>query len=268
MQIMVVGILTGNSHSGCLQLKDSSGTIMVVRIDGQDEGELLSQMGNILVVDEFFVIVEQTLLPQAADSSHLLLSYLVLLKWRSVSCGPSRELLLNTSFTEPPGDSRRAVLFFVVVGRNSLVKAIVSRPSTQWFAEVEIMTHSDKEELAKAVASSQHTGPRLSSAVCKRRVLRFSGNSVSLYSLVQYGFLYSLSFPQDARISTASFINLTHRHTIQVIECSSRWQARFPLLDVTDIIMKAPLPSFSTVDGHSSLAPTKSVPYMLLFFIN
>ena len=42
VQIMIVGRLTGSSHSGCLQLKDSSGTIMVVCSEDdsrQDGGE-------------------------------------------------------------------------------------------------------------------------------------------------------------------------------------------------------------------------------------
>ena len=264
VQIMIVGRLTGSSHSGCLQLKDSSGTIMVVCSEDdsrQDGGELLAQMGSILVVDEFSVVVEQTLLPRAADSTYLQLSYIILLKWRSVSCGPSREMS-TTSLTEAAGDSKRDVLFFVVVSKNSLVKAIVSRPSTHWYAEVEVLTHSNMEELAKAVASSQHAKPPLSSTTCKRRVLRFSGNAVSMYSLIQYGFLYGLTL-QVGNISTACSITLTHRHTIEVMECSSRWQACLPSMDVTDLIMMAPLPSFSIVNSYSSsLAPTKSADNM------
>ena len=215
----------------------------------------MAQMGNILIVEEFAVVVEQVLLPRqlGCTATKLLIPYLCPLKWRSVPRGAKVELLADVM------NARRSCLFFTVLCKNSLVRDPSASASSHWHCDTVVLAHSNVEVLAAAIARGSEVKPTPSSQdQVYKYVLHFSGASVSWSPLLQYGCLYCLttlceggSLPQPKRSS----IIVTSNHSIELMETSPRWWAGPPLLDVVDLIEKTPLPSFSVVCSQSSPGP-------------
>ena len=285
---MLVGVVTGSSNSGSLHLKDSSGTVLITSCDrylcDSDDGErgggggggddLLTQMGHILVIDDFSIVVEQTLLPsnQSHDRTCLFLYYLVAHKWRAVSDTSDRE----TGIPNVPGNASSACgtdsLFFVVLCKNSLMKIFSPLTGTQWYVEIEVLAGKNSDELATAVADHRAVLPQ-SSALSKsyKCVLQLSDNAVLWYSLIQYGVLYCLTslHAGDAALTPNAYsIDINRQHFIKPMESSPRWQAIPSLLDVADHISMALLPSFTTVSSSNSYTQSlyKTTPCWLVSF--
>ena len=255
-------MLSGSGSAGCLQLGDSTGNVLIADCSnrytgrgggggGREEDGVSAQMGNILIVEEFTVVVEQVLLPrqQGSTVTELLIPYLCPLKWRSMPRGARVELLANVV-------KARNCLFFTVLCKNSLVRDASAHSSSHWYCDTVVLAHSNIEELAAAIARGSEVKPTTSSQdqVCKY-ILHFTGASISWCPLLHYGCLYCLTtlregvgLPQPRRCS----ITITSDHSIELMESSPRWRAGPPLLDVVHLIEKTPLPSFSVVCRQSS----------------
>ena len=255
LQSVLVGLLSGSCSAGCLQLGDSTGDVLIASCFNRDtrrggeEGECVSaQMGNILIVEEFVVVVERVILARQLGCAvtELFLPYLFPLRWRSVPYSSGRE---GTVELLARVKARRSCLFFVVLCKNSLVRSASTDASTQWYCDVEVMAHSNMEELASAITrgSLVKLAPISHGRAC-RYILHFSGSSVSWCPLLHYGCLYCLttlheegSLPPPRECS----VTITSNHSIELMEFSPRWQAGPPLLNVVDLIEKIPLPAFS-----------------------
>lgn len=238
-QPLLVGLFSADSDTGCLQFEDATGSVLVVAPSSPNAegGVITAQEGNVLMVEEFEVIVEHMVHSKKAKCDHHLI-YLNPLSWRAVTTTiPANGLLYPTE--------HRTCFYFVVLHKNSLVKSSLHTGS-QWCAQVEVLCHTDLRELAALVKI-------VTGGQAKTLVLNLIGPSVSWYPRLLHGCLYSLVSGTSVVDASLKCISVTDHHTLEMLECfSPSWYCNPPPLELVSVVNKVPLPMFAVVGQQIS----------------
>ena len=194
-----MGHVTSDDVTGYLQLTDSTGQLHLTT------PTLVKEYGNIILVTEFEIIMEQATVMTSSLHHHIYwFQYIEPLNWINF---PTKSLSL---------DHLNIKIFYFVLAK----KHVFQR--TSW--EVEVLANTCTTELATSLNSGQHS----SSTQC---ILHFTEGR--WYPYLQYGCLYSLVTTTS---QLPSLYHVSHNDIIELLEESSDWDFAEQVLDISQVM--------------------------------